>query len=89
MPAHVKIYTRQWCGYCVAAERLLKRKGIAYEQIDTTGDQATRKWLREVTGQSTVPQIFIDGKSIGGYDDMSALDQAGKLDTLLAGTGTP
>jgi glutaredoxin 3 len=89
MPAHVKIYTRQWCGYCFAAERLLKRKGVAYEQIDTTGDQATRRWLREVTGQSTVPQIFIDGRSIGGYDDMNALDRAGELDALLAGTGTP
>ena len=85
MPAHVKIYTRRACGYCVAAERLLSQKGIAYEKIDATGDGATRKWLVEVTGRTTVPQIFIDGVAIGGYDDMRALDRAGKLDAMLAG----
>lgn len=89
MPAEVKIYTRKWCGYCAAAERLLKRKGVAYEEIDATGDPAIRSWLREVTGRSTVPQIFIDGRPIGGYDDMNALDRAGKLDALLAGTAKP
>jgi glutaredoxin 3 len=86
MPAEIKIYTRQWCGYCSAAERLLKSKGVAYETIDCTGDQVKRSWLAEVTGRTTVPQIFIDGRSIGGYDDMRALDRAGELDKLLAGT---
>lgn len=85
MPATVKVYTRRWCGYCSAAERLLKRKGVAFEEIDTTGDPEIRRWLVEVTGRTTVPQIFIDGKAIGGYDDMNALDRAGKLDALLAG----
>ena len=47
MPAHVKIYTRKWCGYCTAAETLLKQKGFAYEHIDATGDPALRKWLVE------------------------------------------
>jgi len=84
MPAHVKMYTRKWCGYCTAAERLLDTKGIAYEQIDCTGDPATRKWLLEATGRSTVPQIFIDGKPIGGYDDLNALNRRGDLDKLLA-----
>ena len=88
MPAEVKIYTRQWCGYCVAAERLVKRKGVAYEQIDATGKPELRRWLVEATGRSTVPQIFIDGRPIGGYDDMNALDKAGKLDALLAGTSS-
>lgn len=88
MPAHVKIYTRKWCGYCTAAETFLKQKGVAYEHVDATGDPALRKWLVEATGRSTVPQIFIDGQPIGGYDDMRALDRAGKLDALLAGTGT-
>lgn len=87
MPANVKIYTRQWCGYCTAAERLLKAKGIAFENIDCTNDPEKRRWLVEVTGRTTVPQIFIDGQAIGGYDDMRALDQSGKLATLLAGTG--
>lgn len=84
MPAHVKMYTRKWCGYCTAAERLLDAKGIAYEQIDCTGDSATRKWLLEATGRSTVPQIFIDGKPIGGYDDLNALNRRGDLDKLLS-----
>ena len=64
MAAHVKIYTRQWCGYCTSAERLLRAKGVAFEQVDATGDHATREWLVEATGRTTVPQIFIDGKPI-------------------------
>jgi glutaredoxin 3 len=86
MAAHVKIYTRRWCGYCTAAERLLTQKGVAYEQIDTTGDPAIRKWLLEATGRTTVPQIFIDGAPIGGYADLRALDRTGELDAMLAGT---
>jgi glutaredoxin 3 len=85
MPAHVKIYTRRWCGYCTAAERLLNQKGVAYEHVDTTGDHATRRWLVDATGRTTVPQIFIDGLSIGGYDELKALDRRGELDRLLAG----
>ena len=87
MAAHVKIYTTDWCGYCFAALRLLKQKGVAYEQLDAD-DVRTRRWLREVTGQSTVPQIFIDGKSVGGYSDIRELDRRGMLDRLLAGTDT-
>ena len=88
MPAHVKMYTRRGCGYCSAAERLLTAKGIPFEHIDATGDDATRKWLLEVTGRSTVPQIFIDDQAIGGYDDMAALDRRGELDRMIAaGTG--
>ena len=89
MAAQVKIYTRRWCGYCVAAERLLTSKGIAYEQIDATGNPELRKWLLEATGRSTVPQIFIDGKPIGGYDDLKALDRTGALDRMLAGAAAP
>ena len=84
MPAHVKMYTRRWCGYCTAAERLLKEKGVEFEEIDCTGDHATRRWLVEVTGRSTVPQIFINGQAIGGYDDLRALDRRGELDAMLA-----
>ena len=77
------MYTRKWCGYCTAAENLLDSKGVDYEKIDCTGDNKTRAWLLEVTGRSTVPQIFIDGKSVGGYDDIRALDRKGELDRLL------
>ncbi len=87
MSAQVKIYTRLGCGYCTAAERLLRDKGVAFENIDCTGDQATRKWLADLTKSSTVPQIFIDDRAIGGYDDMRALDRKGQLDALLAGSG--
>jgi glutaredoxin 3 len=90
MAALVKIYTRRWCGYCTAAERLLTEKGVAYEHVDTTGDHATRRWLVEATGgRTTVPQIFIDGRSIGGYDELKALDRRGELDGLLAGEVAP
>lgn len=85
MAAEVKIYTREACGYCTAAIRLLTSKGVAFQHIDATGDPATRRWLAEVTGQSTVPQIFIDGRPVGGYTDIAALDRRGELDRLLAG----
>ena len=89
MPAEVKIYTRQWCGYCYAAERLLRAKGVEFENIDCTGDREKRQWLVEVTGRTTVPQVFIDGKSVGGYDDLKVLDRSGELDKLLAGSSEP
>jgi glutaredoxin 3 len=82
----VKIYTRQWCGYCAAAERLLRGKGVEFENIDCTGDRAKRAWLAEVTGRTTVPQVFIDGRPVGGYDDLKTLERSGELDKLLAGS---
>jgi glutaredoxin 3 len=85
MAADVKMYTRKWCGYCTAAANLLDTKGVAYEEIDCSGDRATRAWLVETTGRTTVPQIFIDGRPIGGYDDLRALERRGELDGLLAG----
>lgn len=89
MAAQVKIYTRSWCGYCTAALRLLRQKGVAFEEVDATSDPSTREWLVEETGYSTLPQIFIDDRPIGGYDDMRALDRAGRLDALLAGSADP
>ena len=82
--ARVILYTRAFCGYCTAAERLLKAKGVDYQHEDLTGDQARRRWLAEVTGRTTVPQIFINGRAIGGYSDLSALERSGELDRLLA-----
>ena len=87
MPSKVRMYTRRWCGYCTAAERLLQHKGVEFERVDCTGDHQTRRWLVEVTGGRTkVPQIFIDGRSIGGYDELRALDRTGELDMMLDGT---
>lgn len=88
MAAHVKIYTREWCGYCTAALRLLKKKGVDFEHIDATGNPEMRRWLVEATGRTTVPQIFIDELAVGGYTDVLALDQRGVLDRMLAGTAT-
>lgn len=85
MAADVKIYTRAGCGYCTAALRLLTTKGVRFQHIDATGDPETRRWLAETTGQSTVPQIFIGGRAVGGYTDLRALDDDGELDRLLAG----
>jgi len=87
--AEIKIYTRSFCGYCVAAKRLLAGKGAAFEEIDCTGDDETRRWLVETTGQRTVPQIFIDGVPVGGFQDLAALDGDGALDEILAGTRAP
>jgi glutaredoxin 3 len=75
----VKIYTTRVCPYCVAAKRLLAARGIAYAEIDVTGDDQARARLVETTGRRTVPQIFIDGDPIGGYDELAAMDREGKL----------
>ncbi len=75
----VTIYTTSACGYCVAAKNLLRRRGIAYEEVDVTGNAEKRAWLAQTTGRRTVPQIFIRGEAIGGYDELAALDREGKL----------
>ena len=81
--AEVKIYTRAWCGYCTAALSLLRRKGVKFEEIDVAGQPEMRRWLAKMSGQTTVPQIFINRKSVGGYTDLRALDERGVLDDLL------
>ncbi|HET9598837.1 MAG TPA: glutaredoxin 3 [Anaeromyxobacteraceae bacterium] len=81
----VQIYTKQQCPYCVRAKALLSRKGVTYEEIDVEHDDARRAWLVEASGQRTVPQIFVDGRSLGGFTDVDALDKQGKLDPILRG----
>ena len=79
------MYTSDRCPYCVRAKRLLDKKGAQYTQIHIAlDDVAMRQRIAEITGRMTVPQIIIDGEPIGGWDDLSALDRAGKLDALLA-----
>lgn len=83
--AKVEIYTKSWCGYSVGAKALLDTLGVPYTDIDVTTDRDTELAMIERSGAHTVPQIFIDGRGIGGYDDLSALDARGKLVSLLNG----
>lgn len=81
----VEIYTTPTCPYCMAAKRLLQRKGVAYSEIDVSRDPSLRAAMTQrANGRRTVPQIFIGGVHVGGSDDLHALDHAGKLDPLLA-----
>ena len=75
----VKIYTITVCPYCSAAKRLLKDRGFEYEEINIEHEGMSREKLVELTGGRTVPQIVINGKPIGGYDNLLALDQKGEL----------
>ena len=81
----VTIYTTPSCGYCFAAKRLLRGKGVAFEEIDVSADPRRRaEMMQRAAGRRTVPQIFIGGEGVGGFDDIAALDRAGKLDPMLA-----
>lgn len=83
--ADVEVYTTTYCPYCVRAKQLLDRKGAKYKEIDLTNDDDGRIALvKRTNGSRTVPQIFINGQSVGGCDDLYALDGAGKLDALLS-----
>ncbi|WP_156839227.1 glutaredoxin 3 [Novosphingobium aquimarinum] len=80
----VEIYTKWGCPYCSAAKSLLDKKGVAYTEYDVTmGGDKRREMVERVPGASTVPQIIVDGKALGGFDDINALDRQGKLDPLL------
>ncbi len=81
---HVRVYSTLICPYCIRAKALLNAKGIPYENIDVTGNAAMRAWLVAQTGRRTVPQIFIGDESIGGFDELRALDRSGELDRKLA-----
>lgn len=77
------IYHMPFCPYCTWAKQLLDGKNAHYQLIDVTGDDDARQQMEDLSGRSSVPQIFIDGRHIGGFDDLSALDKAGGLDSLL------
>ena len=85
--AKVEIYTTPFCGFCARAKSLLDKKGAAYEEMDVMMDEKKRAEMRERSKRSTVPQIFINGQHIGGSDELAALEQAGKLDPMLAQPG--
>lgn len=79
----VKVYYKRGCPYARAAIELLREREIAYEEHDVKGDEPTLGWLKIVTKQSTTPQIFIQGESIGGFEELRALDQSGELQKRL------
>jgi glutaredoxin 3 len=87
MSANVEIYTSMFCGYCARAKALLSRKGVDYDEHDVDADGTLREAMtKRAGGRTSVPQVFIDGRHVGGCDDIHALDAAGQLDKLLAGS---
>lgn len=79
----VRVYSTLFCPYCCMARRLLESKGVRFEEIRVDDDQARREEMMRISGRRTVPQIFVGETHVGGFDDLSALDRAGKLDPLL------
>jgi len=83
--AKVEIYTKAFCGFCHRAKALLDSKGVDYEEFDITmGGPKRGEMVERSNGRMTVPQVFIDGRHIGGCDELQALDAKGGLDPLLA-----
>jgi glutaredoxin 3 len=82
--ARVEIYSTMFCGYCARAKALLDKKGVAYEETDLLEHPDKRdEMVERAGGRTTVPQIFIDGKYVGGSDELAALERKGQLDKLL------
>lgn len=81
--ASVTVYSTSYCPYCVRAKELLKAKGQPYIEVNVEDDAAREAMIIKAGGRRTVPQIFINETHVGGFDDLNALDKAGKLDALL------
>jgi len=85
----VTIYTRMMCGYCAAAKRLLDKKGVAYTEHDASFSPDLRQeMIQRANGRATFPQIFVGDVHVGGCDDLHALEAAGRLDALIAGSAS-
>lgn len=86
--AHVTIYTTMLCPYCHMAKNLLRRKEVAFEEIDVSARSDLRAaMIQRAGGRRTVPQIFIDDEHVGGWDELSALERGGRLDAILDAVG--
>ncbi|MEM1091784.1 MAG: glutaredoxin 3 [Pseudomonadota bacterium] len=83
----VEIYTKSWCPYCARAKADLQRRGVAYEEIDVTDDEVREAEMVKRAGRTSVPQIFIGGRHLGGSDDLQAADRSGELDHQLSQQG--
>ncbi|VAW16483.1 hypothetical protein MNBD_ALPHA12-761 [hydrothermal vent metagenome] len=81
--AKIEIYTTPYCGFCIAAKGLLDEKKVEFSEYNMDSAAKRASMTQRANGRRTVPQIFIDGVHIGGYDDLSALERNGKLDPLL------
>jgi len=81
--AQVVIYTTDYCSFCARAKALLRSKGVNFEEIDLSRDPRLCEEVQQRTGRRTVPQIFIDGVSVGGFDEIRQLDDDGELDRML------
>jgi GrxC family glutaredoxin len=81
--ADIVIYSKQWCRYSAKAKALLDSKGLAYQEVDITHNEAKQREMIKRSHRKTVPQLFIDGESIGGYDDLAELAASGELDGRL------
>lgn len=82
--AQVTIYSRSWCSYCRQAKQLLEQKGVSYDEVDIELQPEKRDEMIELTGRTSVPQLFINQQPIGGCDDLMALNANGELDNLLS-----
>lgn len=83
MMARVVIYTTSYCSYCRAAKTLLSSKNIPFEEVDVTNDRERRDEMEKLSNRRTVPQIFINGVGVGGFDEIRQLESTGELDRLL------
>lgn len=84
MKPRVRVYTMTLCPYCFAAKRLLKKKGVAFEEVNLDREPSRWEECERLSGRQTVPQIFIGERHIGGCDDLVALDRSGELDRILS-----
>ena len=80
------MYATEFCSFCTAARMLLKKKGVDYDDVLISRDAGKREEMERLSGRRTVPQIFIDGRSIGGFEELYALERSGELDELLGRT---
>ena len=88
-PREVVIYTTMFCPYCDGVKSLLQKKGVPFQEIKIDGDREARRSMSErAGGRTSVPQVFIDGRHVGGCDDLYALEGGGKLDGLLGTTAS-
>ncbi len=80
----IRLYTTEWCGYCIRAKALLEARGLAYDEVSLDADPAFRQRVHDLGGRWTVPLVTIDDEPIGGYEELALLDRSGRLAEHLA-----